>query len=214
MVAVSAFRQRVAGRTPGILDYVIDIAVLDTCVEFCDETLIVKQTLDPVRALAGTNSLEVDLPAQTALARVMRVWVDGLEIFPRQEDDVDGPRGLIVTGATPVTRPRFFFEDSRNLNFDSVLDKDYDVVIRAALKPSRSATEVADVLLEDWVEVITHGALYRILSQPDGDSSRPINGPLAADHLRLYQAGLRAAMLHAQRGNARGELSITPVRIK
>ena len=197
---------------PGILDSVIDEAVLDACIEFCNTTLIVKAGLDPIQTQPNVREYELDAPSQQTIARILRVWADGNEMKPLQEDDA-ATEFFVDNGSRSL--PKAFIEAQPGvLTVAPGPDKVYTITCRVALKPSRSATQVADILFEDWTEVIVHGALFRLLSQPDGDGAKPLNGSLAADHLRMFKAGMNAAMLQAQLGNARGELYIRPPRIK
>lgn len=214
MVAVSAFRSRVAGQAAGALDFDIDRAVLDACIEFCDKTQIIRLTLDSFQTTAGAAEYDIDAPAGSRLCQILRVWCDGVEIRPMQEDQAEG-RGAFFSNPDGRSRPSAFAELSTGvLTLMPTPDKAYPVVMRVATKPSRSATSVDDKLFEDWAEVIAHGALARLLMQSDGTDTKPRNPAKAKAHAETFEAGIRAAMLEAVRGNTRGELRVETVRIK
>jgi hypothetical protein len=211
---LSAFRSRIAPRVPTALDFVIDDAVLDAAIDFCEQTLVVKGTLDQFNTEAGVREYDIDASgSQQNVCKVMRVWVQQREIEPLAEDDVsafayvDG-----ITGATtPSSIPSAFTEVSPSVvALMPVPDAAYPVTIRAAMKPKRSATQIEDVLYENWAEEIVHGALFRLFSmagmpwQSDG---------MATTHLALYKVGINKALLEATRGRTRAERVVRVPRI-
>ena len=214
MKSVSAFRTRIAPRVPGCSDALIDQAVLDACIDFCERSLVVKRMLDsfvtkPLQAiydLYGAN--------QQGVAQIMRVWVDSTEITPLDEDAISTPFGFVssVPGqSNPGSTPRFFNETEPNsISLYPTPDKVYTLNMRVALKPMRSATQVEDQLFEDWVEVVMDGAFARLFAMPAQEFTSPA---LTKYHAVQYEVGVNAAMLQARRGNTRAQSRVTPVHI-
>lgn len=213
MKNLSSFRPRVAARVPGCSDPLIDQAVLDTCIDFCERTLVVKRTLDSFLTVAGTASYDVPVGLQQSVAHIMRVWCGTSELRPLDEDGIATPYGFVssVPGdQTPSGTPSYYNEtDPGVLQLYPRPDGAHTINVRAAMRPLRTATQVEDQLFEDWVEAITDGALTRLYMVP-GDFA---NAPLAKFHAAAYQGGVDRAMLQASKGRTRAESRVTPVHI-
>ena len=79
------------------------------------------------------------------------------------------------------------------------------ITMRVALKPTRAATTINDVLLEDYFEIISAGAKYRLLLS----QGKPYTSPqLAAVERDFYISGINKAKQRATRGHLRSDLSV------
>lgn len=215
MTPLSAFRPRIAPRVLTALDPTIDQAVLDTCIDFCEQTLIVKATLDSFSTVAATREYDLDATSvMENVCRVMRVWCSETELGATAEDDVNSPFAYVdaITGSTNSrSMPRCYTETSPGvLGLMPTPDAAYQMTIRAAMKPKRSATTVQDILYENWVEAIVDGALFRLYSMPGMAFS---NTGMAGVHGALYKKGVNAALLEASRGRTRAERMVRPMYI-
>lgn len=213
MKPVSAFRARIAGRVPGILDAVIDIAVLDTCIEFCEKTLVVRGMLDTFSTVALDRDYDLMPANQQSVAKVIRVWCDNNEITPVDDDAIGNPFGFVSSVAghgVDKGRPRYYNEvEPGVLSLYPIPDAAYVINARVALRPTRSATHVPDALFENWCEAIVNGSLARLMMQP-GEAMNP---KLASLHQGLYVVEVNKALLAANRGNTRAQSTVRPVHI-
>ncbi len=213
MKALSAFRSRVSPRVQGCNDMLIDQAVLDSCIEFCDKSLAVKRMLDAFPLVAEQSQYDLSPPAGQVVVQVMRVWCDTSELQPVDEDTLASPFQFVqaIPGHTRrPAMPGFFSEsDPSQLSFYPVPDKAYTVNLRVALRPSRAATQVEDQLFETHIETIVDGALARLYVMP----SEFANPAAAKLHLDKFHAGIDEALLQSSRGNTRAQQRITPVHI-
>jgi hypothetical protein len=211
-IALSEFRSRVAPLVPSCPDPLIDQAVLDSCIEFCERSLIVRLMLDEMTTTAGEFEIELDPPSDQQVCMLMRAWVDGTEIAPAAEDIV-GAFGYTasVTGETNTGgRPIAFYETQAGfIGLHPVPDDAYAVTARVATRPTRSATAVEQVLFDNWVEPIAHGALSRLYAMPGSW----FDAKLSAAYGSMFVAGINRAMVEASRGRNRADVRVTPVRI-
>jgi hypothetical protein len=216
MTPLSAFRARIAPRVPTALDYTIDLAVLDTAIDFCEQTLICKVTLDQFAAQPGLREYEVEAPSGSELVcKITRAWCDQAELVALGEDDVDTPLMYVdtVPGAASSrgSMPRRYTEPAPGLiALSPTPDRPYMISMRAATKPKRTAEKVREILYENWVEPITDGALFRLFSMPGMTFSNPT---LAVTHAALYKQGVNRALAEAEGGRIRTERFVRPVRI-
>ena len=213
MKSLSVFRPRIATRVTGCSDMLIDQAVLDTCIDFCDRSGVVRRMIDSFVTTASV--LEYDVPGGTQqnVAVIMRLWADSNELTPLDEDAIPTPFGFIssVLGVvnTP-SAPRFFTETQPgSVGLYPMPDKAYTINARVSMKPSRAATQVEDQLFEDWVDAITDGALARLYVMP----LEFHNAALANFHSKQYEIGVNAALAEARKGAARAQSRVIPVHI-
>jgi len=82
--------------------------------------------------------------------------------------------------------------------------------LRVALKPTRSATTIDDLIYEEYAETIGHGAITRLALSPNKPYS---NAQLAAARNALYTAGLNVARQRAQDGYVRASKQVHIRRI-
>lgn len=211
-VLIAQFRPRVAARIHGVADPLIDQAVVDTLVDFCERSLVWKVTLDPMRTAIGVKEYDLDPPKDTKVVKIMRSWLDSSELTPVGEEAVASPFGFVktITGLdNPTGRPQTFLQPEPGLiGVQPVPDAVYTLTLRVALAPTRSTDCVDDFLFEDWVDVITNGSLARLYGMPEF-----LNPVLAGSHMALFERGLNAASIQATRGRTVAEMRVVPRRI-
>lgn len=210
---LSSFTPRIAYRVDGCPDITIEQAVLDSCIDFCERSLILRQTLDQVTTAVGVKEVELDLPTNYRIVKILKVWVNETEIEAASEEEVSTPLAHVdsVPGSTSTNSvPAWYVESSPGtLRVFPAPDKAYTITVRAALKPSRSATSVDDILFENWVNAIVEGALARLYLMPE----RWGNAGLAAVSAKAFLSFASSASTEAQHGRGRGELRVRPVWI-
>lgn len=202
MKPVEAFRNRVSVRIPELPDALIDDAVVDTCIDFCERSTIVRRNLDTFTTVAGRREYDIDACNMQSVTEIVRVWCDSSELVAVDDETLplDGRQST----------PRYFLEEEPGrLALYPIPNKAYTINVRAALRPQRGAKMVADTLYENWVEVIVAGALARLYAIP-GDF---FNAALAQANGAGYMAGVNSAMLQAGTGNTRVEHRTQMVRI-
>jgi hypothetical protein len=214
MTALSAFRPRVAMLAPTATDPMIDQCVLDACIDFCERSLVVRGMLTAFPTVVDQAEYVLAPPAGQSLVMLQRLWCDADELTPLGEDGIQTPFGFIstVTGVPNVSgTPRYFNETvPGSISLFPRPATVQTINVRAALRPTRTATTVADQLFEDWVEGIVSGALARLFLAP-GDM---MDAKKAQYHSLNFNAHVDAAILRAAGGGrVRAEMSIMPVRI-
>lgn len=207
-------RPRIAARVPGCADPVIDLAVVDTCIDFSQKTLICKATAPSFVTIPGQReyTLPVDTDQQTA--KVMRVWADNTELQPLEQDTISSPFAFTTTVPgvnTPTGKPRFFTQTAEGvIALYPIPDATvYTINMRVAYQPVLSATTVSPILFDSWTDGIVHGALARLFMHP----GEYLNPGLARFHADGYNTELNRAMLESRRGAIRAQARVTPVRI-
>ena len=207
MASLQSFHSLVMPSVKGCPIPTADQAILNACIDFCERSLIFREVLDTCYTAVNSTDVELDLPTQTRVAKIMRVSLDGVEIRPVGSDDF---MGININPNTPSAKPSSFAYMSNGvLMFHPKPNAVYSVQAYVALKPTRSATAVDDKLFEDWGDYIASGALQRLLTIP----SDWANLSLAKVHYDIYMSGVNKAMVESRRDKTRAEERIQPVWI-
>lgn len=198
---LSAFRPRVALRILSCPDPLIDLAVLDSAIEFCERSTVLRRTLDPITTKANTQGYDIDTPDCTKLVLIHLAWCDSRQLGAFAEEDVGLPnvfRKTIPNVPAAPSRPEaFLFIEPGMVGLFPIPDNVYTVTLRASIKPTRDADCVEDELYDDWVEPIVAGALARLYLTPEF-----ANPALSQVYQAAFERGVHAASIQANRGRA------------
>lgn len=212
MQTLDVFLPRVLMKATGCSDPLARQAVLDSCIEFCEETHIVQFTSGPMPVVTGVMSYELDVPQDQEVAATLKVWYGTRQLFPATPDQIDTILAYVDSagGQTPPTgEPSTFFEyapgviaiyPAPNQTANNMLSA------RAASKPTRTATTVDDLLYKDWVEPIVGGALTRICSVPNQFFS---SDAMAAQGMGQFRYGVNRASAIRRRGRISASMSVS-----
>lgn len=203
MQPLSAFFPRILTKVPGCAEPLAQQCLLDSAVEFCDESLAVRSNLTPINTIADTQGYILTDSADEAVSRVLVVKIDGTEISP-----VDTISAAAVT-INEKSKPRAFStvrEDGvLTLKLYPTPDKAYSVTVLAAMRPLRTATQLSDDLLNQWVDPVVNGTLAKIFSTP----MQPFTDPATAMAMgTLAKAGARKARIDSTTGSTQTTRSV------
>jgi len=190
MKKLETFLPRLLPWCAGAPEPLVYQALIDSAIRFCEETNIVKYITDPIQRIEGVADYDIDLPLQTDLARILRVW-----FAPTPFDMAVGqPLNWIVTDIGQIT---IFPTPASGL--------DTPMFVEVSTKPSRNATQVADQLYNEWIEPIVGGAIFRICSTPDQPYTNPSNASIGA---AAYKMGKGSAMTESTKGRVKRDTSV------
>lgn len=216
MAVYEDFLSRVLIEAPGCAEVSALLAIKDSCIEFCEKSLILVRDHEPVSLKAGEVDYDLEPPAGTLVIKVMKAWVENTPIDPMFPDIVRDAsvynRAFASYQPAPSVPQRFLQKDERTVSVWPVPDKNYPngLTMRVALKPTRASTTVDDMLYEEYVEAIAAGALGRLLMS----SGKPYTNVQAAmAHKALSNQGLNVARQRAGHGHTRSNLSVRLGRI-
>jgi hypothetical protein len=217
MVSLSEFMPYVLPSVPGCTDVLAEQYLRDVCIDFCSKTLLIQRDHDPVSVVAGQADYDLDPPTGARVHMVMQAW------FERQPLDV-------VTPDSPGMRPEVFnsgFQgaDTNTGNPTKLIQKDdltftlerapsvdsiSAVTMRIALKPTRNATDVENILLDDYAYEIGQGAAARLMRIPGQPFT---NIQLALAYETTYVTARNTAQARANRSYGRGTQQVQMRRL-
>lgn len=186
--------------------------IRNACIEFCSKTSILTRDHDPITVIQGQVDYDLEPPSGYLVVRVQKAWLDNMPLDPVAPDFVREAavynRLYESYNAGSVSTPRGFLQkDERSLSLWPRPDRKYKngLTMRVALKPTRSSTQIEDVILEDYAEAIAQGALYRLMVSPGKAYS---NAEMAAINKGLFDQAINAARIKANHGHLRANVGV------
>lgn len=167
-------------------------ALVDSAIELCEETNVVKYITDPILLVDGVADYDLDIPASMDLARVLRVWIAPAPYDPPTLQ----LNNWLVTAVGQIT----IFPTPRGVQL-------HPMFVEVSTKPQRSATQLADILYTDYVEAVVGGAIFRVCSMPDQPYS---NGGNAQMGMAAFRKGRNTAIYEETKGNVRRDTVVKP----
>jgi hypothetical protein len=206
MKALSAFYPRILPYLPGCSEPLASQVLLNSAIEFCENSLVLRQNLDTFTTTAGVSQYDLAPPSsQHDINRVMGVTLDGMELRPGMAE--------IVRNDLPTdnAKPRAFYTDRTDSVFTLRLtpppDDAYSVIVAVTLRPTRSATLLDDDLYNIWIDPIVSGAIARAMLVPD----QTFTNPAQADYLlRSAAKQTNSSRIESTYGLVRGSMSVRP----
>jgi hypothetical protein len=165
VISLDEFLPRVYLHVPACSDPLARQALVDSCIQFCEKSEVLRQDLDPLTVSANVSSYELTPPEEShTFARILSVVIDGTPLHGVFEHDVknlrpssEGPKAFHTTRK----------DNEFRLHLYPTPDKATTATVHAVLRPTRAATEVDDELFERWVDAVVDGAIARITRLPD-----------------------------------------------
>lgn len=166
MVPVSDFFPRVIPYVPGCPEPFAAQAIIDAAIQFCEDTLCLRETLDAAVAPAGERFLDLDLPSGHQLARVLMVRRGDVVLTPLPFDN-----GQAMLGDESLGSPTDYYiaraDETTRLGVFPLPQAATTLNVTAALKPLRKTTTLHSELFERHLDAVVDGALTRLHAVPD-----------------------------------------------
>lgn len=195
MAALTALRPKVQPHVLGCPLPMIDDAILQTVIEFCNRSRAYRFTPAQITVVASTADYTVsDLPANTAIAWLLAAELDEVPI------DTPDPGSIPVLWETEEGSPTAAVVVSdTEVGLRTVPDEAGTLDLRLALRPSASATAYPDEFHNLYQDQIAAGALAKLYAQPRKAWSTP---DLVKDCRGQFEDAIYAAEFRADRGSA------------
>lgn len=207
MAMLSDFYPYVMPSAPGLLESLADQVIRDICIDFCSKSIIIQRTLDPVSVVAGVPDYDFAPPDGTRVHMIMQAWFLGNQINAINADTPYLKAELFNTlfpgaATAPGTPSHLIQKNDTSFTLDMPPRETLALAItmRAALKPTRDAMEVDDLLLNDYAFEIGQGALSRLMKMPKQPFSDPITAPTCE---MAYVVARNAALIRANKAFGR-----------
>lgn len=190
-VPISTLLPGVLPQVPGCPRPLAEQAVLHSAAEFCAASHLWSEELAPLDVSAETATYAFAPPAKALVAMVLSVTCFGRRLAPATEEWLDDawPGWNETASAKPS---HYLLPSAGRVRLAPTPTEDGAGALRvvAALVPSDTATELTEVVAQNFGETVVHGALARLLATPGKLWSNP---ELSVHHGRRFSHGLARA---------------------
>lgn len=199
-VALSDFANGVRVEVPGCPEPLITDAILNACIDFCTKTELVSEL---VSLTLVPPAVDYEVPVDPALypAKVRNVLKNGVPL------DKTTAALYALSTRRSVSGPveAFYAPTHKNLVFEPIPSSAEALELDVVLRPAMAATEVPDVLFDEWKTTIAAGAKADLMLRAGVPWANPA---LGAFYQKLYDGAVATAAVAVAHGNAD-----TPMRI-
>jgi hypothetical protein len=156
--------------------------------------------------VADQASYAIPVPAGGQAVKLLEVYVDGQKITPKTPDQLAEQYANWITKTG--TAEHYTQLNPDNLLLVPIPDAGITggLVVRGTFKPARTATELPDLLFNDYADDITNGAVAALCAWPQKPWTNP---KLAAVRAGLFQAGIDKTKTRVAKSFARA-----PTRVR
>lgn len=202
MVPLSHFYPHVMPFAAGASEMLVEQYLVSTAIDFCANSLIVQADLDPLSLIPGIVEYELDNPGQQKIHMLMHAYHGARELEIVTADMAHANPAhygnWFYAGAeVPTGTPSQIFQKNERTVLVNRAPHDLEPIIltlSAALKPDRRATQLADILFDDYADTLALGVASKLLMLPNQAFSNP---QLAAVYGAQYAQQRAAAQLRA-----------------
>ncbi len=198
------FHDEVVPRAPGAPIGVVNKAIRDACIEWCERTKIYQRTLGPLVLAALDPTVElVSLPEQTELVDVRYAYLyEGETLEPAGVDMLVSEMG--IGWELKKGTPKYYhIQDESSIRLAPYPEEVMDnaLTLRVSLRPTPDSTGIEQFIAKRYKFALGRGALAHLMSAPESYSYS--NHGLAATHRATFESQMGTAAVRRYRGGTR-----------
>jgi len=170
MKPVSAFFSRVIPYVIGCPEPLAQQAIVDSAIQFCDDSMVLRETLDSQTTINGQSTYELDAPSQQQITRILGVWADGVQLKSAAQETAVS-MAHVSTDLLSTGWPAHFYTTRTGsellLNLWPTPNTPISLDVEVVTRPVRDATDLENDLYDFWMNAIVAGALGRLMAIPN-----------------------------------------------
>lgn len=206
-VSYESFLQHVLPYVPNCFEAQAIVAIRNACIDFCRDSLVLQQDMDPISTQAGQGTYEIDVPSGYLLTQVLSLHYLGLRLERKSQLELE--KLYTRDWQQLVGTPKVFTQFNHNevtVALRPEAGVSQSLTGRIALVPTRASTTVDSALLERYLDEVVCGTLSRLLRTPD----QPYTDLKGAEyHASKFKSGSAAA-----RSFVNGGMNHAPMRVR
>lgn len=202
-VAWSVFFPDLLVEVPYVSHPIVERALREAAIEFCRRSNAWVHVMDPIPLAAGQAVYDWDIPADSLVQRPLEVWAGGDKLDPISSAELSAIYGGEWQDETST--PLYYLSEevdggSRQVTLAPTPNAAIlpGMTARLVLKPTRTATGIAEVVYEDYGRQIATGALARLLHMSGVQWANP---KLGAKHEQDFDLAVARASIRAAKGH-------------
>lgn len=187
-VSYEGFYPYIQPSVPSCPDPSMLIAVRNSCIDFCEQTLFLQSVIDSQLLVTNQANYDLGLSSNEELAHVIALYVNAIKLTkkaPAELDDLYRYMDWSTFSGQPIYYTQMIPDEIILVPYpDNVMT--YTLTGRIARRPTESSTTCDSLLLERFNEEIAQGALARIHMQPDQPHTSPNASAVAQAKFGAY----------------------------
>jgi len=153
---------------PGCPESIALDAIRNACIRFCKDTRLIRETLPADDIISTVDDYTMTASLNNDIVGIVHFLYDERELPGHTEEELD----IIDNGwrtADPGEATAYMSISPNRFKLNRVPDETIvgGLIVRIATRPTDTATEVNDILFNDWRETIKYGALSELLEIPE-----------------------------------------------
>ena len=198
MAAFDSLIKEVLPYVPNCPDSLVESHMRSATIEFCERSKAYVYDLDPITSISGVYEYEFDQPSGTDVHQILWMTYDGHDLDPIS------PRSLELNYSdwrNKTSVPQVYLQKTPDTFWvipvpGSAVTN--GIQLAAALKPSRTTSNIDTDFSNSYRDGIVYGTLYRLLRIPSKDWT---NISASSDYLSLFNQEIVQAELKARGGD-------------
>jgi hypothetical protein len=208
---------KVKREVPSCPSFLIIEELRNTLIDFCVNTDIYLQDLTLLQVVKNVNEYEagdLDIPAGTELNHILDIYKEfsessGTQISQKRYTRLEAKAqigGVSIFDFYGKGAVRFYTQkDQETILFAPTPTVNEKLYVLYSLKPKQTATTIPNIIANEYMETIVHGALYRLQMMKDS----PWTDLQAADLNKImYDKGEARAVRKTKYGNVGAPLTV------
>ena len=190
----STLANDIIGEFPNCPSFVVERAVREAAVEFFERSMAYAVTQDAASLPANVETFDLELPTGTRLVSYGVIRYDSQELTGIHRDDIDrSHRDWTSIKGNPSS---YVYNDEGSFRLypfpEAASSKKLHV--RFYVTPTRSSTEIPDILGERYYDHLLYGARHRLARMPGMPWTNP---GMAATYLQMFETKVKNAKADA-----------------
>lgn len=167
-VKYAVFLSHVLPHVPNCYEDQAIIAIRNACIDYCRDTLILQQDIDPISVSAGISTYDIDVPTGYNLQQMLGLYYMTRKLERKSQMELERmyTRNWQSIVGTPQVYTQFDQTTVTLVACPSISSANA-LTGRMALVPTRDSTTVDGVLYERYLDHIVAGALSRLMATPN-----------------------------------------------
>jgi len=195
---------------PEVMPYVRDVpeivavqAIRNACIEFCEKTMVLEQSLDPQPLIAGVHTYDLD-PDDSSyrVINIVEAWNGEQFLIPKSVEALTTIY-RVTNWETLSGNPYYYYRprpsEMRLVPTPSVSNQS-QLRVKAAIAPTRASTAIDENIFERYLEYIAFGARGRLYDTPNQPYYDPNS---AAVYLKRFNDKIAEVRVLVNKGNVR-----------
>lgn len=188
----------------GAPDFLIERAVRDAAIDFCQRTDVYVPEPEFIGIIKGVNEYAVTIPTGTELNHIIDIYDNKTALRPISYNELLRRLG----DETEQGQPKYYAQRDNTEFFLAPIPSSNDSFrVVYSVKPTATSTSIPDTIGKEYRETIVHGALFRLQMM----SGQPFSDPGAAQANRaLYEREVGRTVRQVKYGFSGGTLTCKP----